>query len=169
MEKKREANSPDAARSRPGERAFAVILLLLGVGALAMSIELWLRMREPRAASAAALPLFASGVWVVMALWNMLEIVSWRTPASGESVWARAAGALRFALPGPVALMLALIAAYCAMLALGAGFYVTTPLFLYGTICALRRGDYVRALLWTAAVMAAVVLVFRVLFGVVFP
>lgn len=164
-----ESKGTDRARRQPGELVFAIVLLLLGVGALGMSVALWLRMSPPRIASAAALPLLASGVWVLMALLNVLESVTRKALASGEGVRAKAAAALRFALPGGVALMLCLIAAYCALLALGVSFYVSTPLFLYGAMCALRRGGYIRNLLWTAAVMAVVVLVFHVLFGVAFP
>lgn len=152
--------------SGQGEAAFAAVLLLLGAAAFAAALKLWLRMPPPRAASAGAVPLFASGVWVLAALLNTVGIA--RRRARGGDARTRFSS-LRFALPDGVLLMLGMIAAYCALLYAGAGFYAATPLFLYAAMCALTKGNYIKNLIWTAAVMAAVTLIFRLLLGVVFP
>lgn len=153
--------------ARAGEKAFALILLLLGAAAFAMALALWRRMSAPRAASAAALPLFVSGLWVVLALVTVIENAGRAAPPSGGEN--RLRGALRRALPRNVAVMLGAVVLYCALLVLRVNFYIATPLFLYGAMCFLTRGSYVKNLLWTAVVMAFIVLVFRLLFGVVFP
>ena len=54
-------------------------------------------------------------------------------------------------------------------LVLGINFYISTGLFLYATMCYLLRKDFLKNILWTALVMAFIVVVFRMLFGVVFP
>lgn len=65
--------------------------------------------------------------------------------------------------------MLLAILAYCALLLAGVSFYIATPLFLYGSMCFLTRRNYLKNILWTAVVMAFIVVVFRLLFGVIFP
>lgn len=162
MANKKENGSP---RREPGALAFAAVVLLLGGAAFAMALRLWLEMKEPREASAAALPLFVSALWVLMALWNLLAC---RAAEDGRKR-AEAAEPLRHALPPRVLGMLGMIAAFCLLLYLGVGFVIAAPLFLYAAMCFLLRGDYGRNLLRAAAVTALIVLVFRAAFGVVLP
>ena len=153
-----------------GEKVFAIILLITGIAAFAMALELWLRMPEPRIASAAAMPMFVSGLWVLMSLLTVIENSKLTTPLSALSdMGKKLATGLRYAMPFSVAVMLLGIVAYCVLLLLGVSFYIATPLFLYGSMCFLTRKDYVKNILWTAIVMAFIVLVFRMLFSVVFP
>ena len=77
--------------------------------------------------------------------------------------------ALAYALPLNVIIMLIAIVAYCVALVEGVSFYIATPAFLYFCMCYLMKKDYVKNILWTACVMAFIVLVFRMLFSVVFP
>jgi len=154
----------------PGEKAFAVVLLLFGLAAFGLSLELWFRMSEPRVSSAAALPLFASGVWVILALVTMLQDFKLSSPLSalkdrGEKI----RKGLSFAFPPDVLVILGAVLAYCVLLAVGLSFYIATPLFLYASMCYLTKKDFVKNILWTALVMAFIVVVFRMLFNVVFP
>ena len=150
-----------------GEKVFAVVLLILGVAALGLSLELWFRMSAPRISSAAAMPLFVSAMWTVMALLTVIENFKLKTPLTGKEkkVWA----GLRYAMPREVVVMLLAILAYCVVMLLGVSFYIATSLFLYGTMCYLTRKNYIKNILWTALVMAFIVVVFRMLFSVVFP
>lgn len=153
-----------------GEKVFAIVLLVVGIAAFAMALELWLRMPEPRIASAAAMPVFVSGLWVLMSLLTVIENLRLTTPLSAVSeLGKKLVTGLRYAMPFSVAVMLLGIVAYCVLLLLGVSFYIATPLFLYGSMCFLTRRDYVKNILWTAIVMAFIVLVFRMLFSVVFP
>lgn len=153
-----------------GEKVFAVVLLLTGLGAFALAFELWSRMSEPRIASAAALPLFVSGLWVLMALLTVIENFRLDTPLSGmSSMKEKILEGLRYAIPMSVLVILAAVLVYCVLLLVGVSFYIATPLFLYGCMCYLMRKDYVKNILWTAIVMAFIVLVFRMLFSVIFP
>lgn len=176
MEEKNQNRAPESASSREegkpaaGEKAFAVVLLLAGLGAFGLALELWTRMSEPRIASAAALPLFVSGLWVIMALLTVIENFRPDTPLTGVSGRKEKLRAgLRFAMPKEVAVILLAILAYCVLLLAGVSFYIATPLFLYGSMCCLMRKNYLKNILWTAAVMAFIVVVFRMLFSVVFP
>lgn len=153
-----------------GEKVFSLVLLIVGLIALGLSLELWSRMSEPKIASAAALPLFVSILWVLMALLTVLENIKLKTPLSGiKNLGEKAWKGLQYAFPMDVLIMLVAIVVYCVALVLGINFYISTGLFLYGTMCYLLRKDFLKNILWTALVMAFIVLVFRMLFGVVFP
>lgn len=170
----KEISQAERGKQKPtlaaGEKVFAVILLLTGLGAFGLALELWSRMSEPKIASAAALPLFVSGLWVLMALLTVIENFRLDTPLSGlssmkEKLWA----GLRYAMPLEVLVMIFAILAYCILLLIGVSFYIATPLFLYGNMCYLTRKNYLKNILWTAIVMVFIVLVFRMLFSVIFP
>jgi archaellum biogenesis protein FlaJ (TadC family) len=154
----------------PGEKVFSVVLLILGLVAFGLALELWTRMSEPRIASAAALPLFATAVWVILALITMLQDFKLTSPLSAVSDrMEKIKQGLAYAFPVDVLVMLALVLVYCVLLFVGLSFYIATPLFLYAGMCYLMKKDYVKNILWTALVMVFIVLVFRMLFGVVFP
>lgn len=76
---------------------------------------------------------------------------------------------LRYVLPKEVLVVFLAILVYCALLLAGVSFYIATPLFLYGSMCYLMRKDYLKNIIWTAIVMAFIVVVFRMLFSVIFP
>lgn len=156
-----------------GEKVFSFILLIVGVIALKLSVDLWFSIslrRGPRIASAAAVPVFVSALWVIMSLWTVIENFKLTTPLSHiQGMGEKIMKALAYALPLNVIIMLALIVAYCVALVEGVSFYIATPAFLYISMCYLTRKDYVKNILWTGIVMAFIVLVFRVLFSVVFP
>ena len=169
-----EQNTAESAAEKkyplaPGEKVFAVVLLATGLAALGLALELWFRMSAPRISSAAAMPLFVSALWSLMALLNVIENFKLKTPLSGkkgaEKVWE----GLRYAMPKDVVVMLVAVLAYCVALLMGLSFYIATSLFLYGTMCYLTRKNYLKNVLWTALVMAFIVVVFRMLFSVVFP
>lgn len=156
-----------------GEKVFSVILLLVGCVALYLSINLWFSIslrRGPRIASAAAVPVFVSALWVLMSLWTVIENFRLTTPLSNvKGLGSKFIKAVQYAMPLNVLIMLVLIIAYCVALLEGVSFYIATPAFLYISMCYLTRKDFLKNIIWTAIVMAFIVLVFRVLFSVVFP
>lgn len=156
-----------------GEKVFSFILLIVGVIALKLSVDLWFSIslrRGPRIASAAAVPVFVSALWVLMSLWTVIENFKLTTPLSKvKGMFTKIKMALAYALPLNVVIMLALIIAYCVALVEGVSFYIATPAFLYISMCYLMRKDFVKNIIWTGIVMAFIVLVFRLLFSVVFP
>ena len=156
-----------------GEKVFSIILLLVGAVALKLAIDLWFSIplrRGPRIASAAAVPVFVAGLWVILAAITVLENFKLTTPLSGVAgIGNKIVKALAYAFPLNVLIMLIAIVAYCWALVEGISFYIATPAFLYFSMCYLTRKDYVKNILWTALVMAFIILVFRMLFSVVFP
>ena len=147
--------------------------MIIGFIALKLSVDLWFSIslrRGPRIASAAAVPVFVSALWVVMSLWTVIENFKLTTPLSKiKGMGTKIIKALQYAFPLNVLVMLLAIAAYCVALLEGVSFYIATPAFLYFSMCYLTRKDFVKNILWTAIVMTFIVLVFRMLFSVVFP
>lgn len=153
-----------------GERGFSLLLCLVGLFFLIQSIAMWNRAAEPKLSSAAALPLFCSAVWTVLTLWDFLGSLRLKSPLSGlKSFQKTAAGLLNYAFPTSVVIMIAAIVLYSAALLLHISFYIATPLFLWGSMCYLMRGGYVKNILWTAICVAFIIVVFQILFGVVMP
>lgn len=165
-----EALPEEKAVLEPGEKVFTVVLLVFGLITFTLALRLWLRMSSPRISSAGALPLFVTGLWVILALMAIFENRKLTSPLSElKDKKAQLLQGLHYAFPLDAAVMLAIIFGYCAALFFGLSFYIATPLFLYGGMCYLSKKDFIKNLLWTAVVMAFIVLVFRVLFGVIFP
>lgn|GEM_PF-388086 len=174
------AENPEAAQPQdslpkpdlqPGEKVFTVALFLVGVFFLIQSLMLWGRVEAPKISSAAALPLFCSGLWTILTFVIMIENLKKTIALSslkGDAMAALKKG-LAYAFPRPALVMLLAIVAYCVSLLLNASFYIVTPLFLWGSMCYLMRKDYVKNILWTALCMAFIFLVFRMLFGVILP
>ncbi|MCL1906127.1 MAG: tripartite tricarboxylate transporter TctB family protein [Clostridiales bacterium] len=147
----------------PGERAFALALFLLGVAAFLRSIALCFAISPPVMASAAALPLLASGLWATLSL-----VILAASPGKGRA--ARGIRqALGYALPAPLPAIITAIAAYCLALLLHVSFYIATPLFLWGAMCYLTRRDFLKNILWTALIMGFILLIFTMLFHVILP
>lgn len=156
-----------------GEKVFSFLLLIVGLVALKLSVDLWFSIplrRGPRIASAAAVPVFVSGLWVILAFITVLENFGLSTPLSKvQGMGAKIVKAIQYAMPLNVLIMLVLIVAYCVALVEGVSFYIATPAFLWISMCYLMRKDYLKNIIWTACVMAFIVVIFRMLFSVVFP
>ena len=155
---------------KAGEKFFTYLLFLAGVFFFYHSLGLWLKMEPPRSASAAALPLGISGLWIFLCLTLLFENHFKKTPLSGiKSRREKIRKGLQYAFPKEILVMLFAVIIYFILLIMGLGFYIATPIFLFGTMSYLTRKKYILNILWTAVIMAFAVLVFRVLFGVVFP
>ncbi|MCL1976005.1 MAG: hypothetical protein FWG61_07605 [Firmicutes bacterium] len=151
--------------AKPGERVFTAALFLLGVAAFWQSLLLWFRVSPPALAlaSAAALPMFMSLLWLALCFMNFFTITGKKLPAAG--IWQ----SFQYMLPYPLPAMIAAIAAYCAALLLQVSFYIATPLFLYACICYLTRRGFFINLLWTSLCIGLIFLVFTMLFRIVLP
>lgn len=153
-----------------GEKVFTFALFGVGLLAFGLALNLWMQMDAPRIASAGALPLFVTSLWVILSFLAIIENRKLTSPLSGLKDWKeKVHKGLQYAFPLDVVVMLAAIFAYCAALYFGLSFYIATPLFLYGSMCYLSKKGFLKNLIWTAIIMAFIILVFRMLFGVVFP
>lgn len=155
----------ESGELKPGERGFTLSLLAFSCFALYQSILLHQEYPEP--SSCAVLPLGLSVALTILSLWNVLLNGRRKAPQPGAQSAVRAG--LSYALPRDAAIMVGLLALYCAALRTGIRFYIATPFFLWGAMTYLLRKDWLRNLVWTALVLLFVWLVFAMLFGVVLP
>ena len=155
---------------KSGERGFSLVLCLVGLFFLIQSIAMWNQVSEPKLSSAAALPLFCSAAWTILALWDFLGSLRMKSPLSGlKSFKETAKGLLGYVFPKTVVVMIAAILVYCVALMFHISFYIATPIFLWGSMSYLMRDNYVKNILWTAILIAFIIVVFQILFGVVMP
>lgn len=151
----------------PGEKGFAVFLLLFGAFFLWQSILLY--KDHPGADSAGAVPLFVSALIVILSI--AIIITDRKAPAVNHGLTAgeQIKNTLGYIFQKDVLVELILILAYCVALNFGLGFYISTPIFLWVSMCYLMRKGYVKNLLWTALCIAFIVVVFRYIFSVMLP
>lgn len=150
-----------------GEKGFAVFFLLIGLFFTWQSIILY--KEHPGASSCGSVPLFCSSV---IALFSLLTIIFDRkkeTENSGKAVIEMMKDTCRHIFPTDVIVMLLFMVAYCIALYVGLGFMYVTPVFLWGSMTFLSRGNYVKNILWTGLCMLFIYLVFHILFSVVLP
>lgn len=151
----------------PGEKGFAVFLLLFGAFFLWQSILLY--SEHPGAESAGAVPMFVSALIVIFAICIIISDRKAVSVNTGLGFGEQAMKTLGYIFQRDVLVEMLLILAYCVALNFGLGFYIATPVFLWVSMCYLMRKDYVKNLLWTALCMAFIVIVFRFIFSVVLP
>lgn len=174
MEEQKKKTVPEQPAKKPavlapGEKVFAYILLILGLFSVYLSWDLWNKVTETKKmTSAAAVPLIVSILWVVL---TAFIIFSERKMTAGTTgtVLERIKTTVAYILPVDFVVMFLGTIAYCITLYLGLGFYITTPLYLYASICYLQKKDLLKNILWTAIIMAFIFLLFDKLFGVVVP
>lgn len=173
-EKTSAADSPEStAPETPliiGEKGFSVVLLLLGIAALALSLELWSRMSAPKISSAAGVPVIVTAAWTILALLGVIGNLKYKSPLSNlGSFPEKAKKTIEYIMPLDVFVTILAILVYCVALYLGLSFYIASALFLYGMMCYLARGSLGKNALWTGLVLLFIFVVFRLLFQVIFP
>ena len=159
-----------ATELAPGEKAFCIAFFLLGVAAFWQSLDLWLSIRPPRAASAGAVPLFVSAAWMILSLVIVIENFRRKTPLSGKKPFTSVLWqGLTYAFPQTVLVMMLASIAYCVALLLGVGFYISTGLFLWGSTCYLTGKNFIKNILWTAITLGFIFIVFDLVFQLLLP
>ena len=153
-----------------GEKVFQIILFLTGLIAFGLSVNLLGEITGPKVSSAAALPLFVSGSWTLLALQIIWENRKLKTPLSGSKDTSKnIKTAINYAMPKDTLVLIGCVIGYCVLLYAGLNFYIATAIFLYGGMCYLHQGYKVRNAIYTALILAFIFGVFELLFGVVFP
>ncbi len=168
MEEEKKTIRPDEQKPfQPGEKGFAIFLLVIGLFFTWQSVLLY--QKAPGASSCGAVPLFCSALIDLFAVAILITDRKKHSVNSGLSLGAAARNALHHLVSLDILVMAALVLIYCIALYVGAGFMLATPVFLWAGMTYLSRGNYVKNLLWTALCMLFIYLVFRVLFSVILP
>ncbi|MEG0793361.1 MAG: tripartite tricarboxylate transporter TctB family protein [Lachnospiraceae bacterium] len=157
---------------KPGERGFAVVLLSVGIYFLWESLKLY--RKAPGAESYGAVPLFVSGLIVAISIGNIisdcyknrfLKQIDDKKITSKQQVKRM----LHYTMPKDMVIILLFMVLYCVALFAGMGFLISTPMFLWGSMCYLTGKNYGKNLIWTALSMGFIVIIFDFVFHVVLP
>lgn len=148
---------------RPGELAFALALLAFSLAAFWQAYDI---SGFSALTSAGVFPMLASGAMVLAALFNLAGCLY--KPRADGGAGADISGFLREILPLRHVALLGLIMLYLMAMP-WLGFIVSSGLFLFAAFFLLWRKGLVPTLLLTAISLAAIYVVFRLVFQVVLP
>ena len=161
----KQKNEKEKMSLAPGELAFVVSLFLLGATALILSINLWTNAGENKLASAAALPMIASIIWVALTIYILIrEIFS--SKKNSKTFYERFKSAIINVFPKNILIAIIGIIAFCFVLLLGLNFYIASALFLWGLMSFLSNGRLVRNLIITSITVLILFFIFGLAFGV---
>lgn len=154
-------------KTRPGEKVFPVLLLIAGV---LITREAWgMYKRSPELSGYGTVPLFCGVMITLLSIVIIITNMFHKSEISGMPLKDQAVAVVKHLFSLDVLIMLAMIIVYCVLMANGVPFVIASPIFLWVSMTYLERGNYVKNILFTAIVMAFVILVFKVGFHVVLP
>ncbi len=154
-------------KTKPGEKGFPFLLLLLGIFITAESVKMY---REaPTLEGYGTMPLICGILIIILSVFIILNNFRYKSEITGLPVGEQAKAILSHLCSKEVMVMMALIVVYCIVLNAGVPFLVSSPVFLWVSMTYLRRGGYVRNIVYTLIIMVFIYLVFKVAFQVVFP
>lgn len=156
-------------KSKPGERAFSFVLLIIGSIFLVESIKMYID--EPTASSYGALPLFLS-ILIVILLLKIIIFEDREKTNEDQNINFRKKTkiALQFVFTKDIIVTSLFMIGYCIALYVGLGFKISTSLFLFITISYLMKDkQHLKNFLYTVICMAFVLLVFETVFSVILP
>lgn len=154
-------------QTKPGEKGFPVLLLIFGIYVTKESFAMY--QESPELQGYGTIPLFCGGMMVLLSIIIILGNFFKKSEIAGRPFNEQAAAIVKHLVTQDVLLMLIMIVAYCVIMALGVPFVVASPVFLWGAMTYLERGNFVKNIIFTAIVMAFVLVVFKIGFGVVLP
>ena len=154
-------------KTRPGEKMFPVLLLIAGV---LITREAWgMYKRSPELSGYGTVPLFCGVMIILLSVVIIITNMFHKSEIAGMPLKDKAVAVVKHLFSLDVLVMLAMIIVYCVLMANGVPFVIASPVFLWAAMTYLERGNYVKNILFTAIVMAFVILVFKVGFHVVLP
>lgn len=153
--------------TKPGEKGFPVILLFIGIFITAEAVKMY--KDAPELSGYGTLPLICGILIIILSVFIIINNFRFKSEISGISAKKQAEAVVKHLFSKDAMVMTALIMAYCVMLSLGAGFIVSSPIFLWVSMTYLSKGRYVKNIFYTIIVMLFIVLIFNIVFKVVFP
>ena len=166
-EEKKTIRPDEQAPYQPGEKGFAVFLLLIGLFFTWQAVKLY--QQAPGASSYGAVPLFCSALIDLFAILILIFDRNKKSANSGQPFAAAVKNVAKYLFNADILVVLAMVVVYCAALYFKLGFMLATPVFLWAIMTYLGRGNFFKNVCWTALCMVFIYLVFKVLFSVVLP
>ena len=154
-------------KTKPGEKGFGFVLFLFGAVVTALSIPMY--QDDPQLSAYGFMPLFLGVLLMILSLIDILQTRRYASELAGIPWKEKVREMARYLAPVDVLVVIGLMLLYCAAMYLGVPFIVATPVYLWASICYLRRKAYLMNLVYTAIVMVFVMVVFRLVFRVILP
>lgn len=155
------------ARLKAGAKFVPVATLLLGALALPEAIKL-LR-NDPALNGSGFFPVLICAIIMLLSIAEIAKEWKQRSESEGLPIKERIAKALRHLVPRDVLFMIVLVILYCIALGLGAGFEISTTVFLLASMVFYIRNKVLKNVLYTLVTMVSIVVVFKFVFNVVLP
>lgn len=158
----------DNVTTKPGEKGFSLIMLVIGILFLIESIRMF--MEEPTSSSYGALPLFLSFSIVILML--KIILVEYRNNGTNKdkvSLIDSIISVKNYAFTKDIVFEFIFMVAYCILLILGLGFEISSSLFLLVSMTYLMRGQLLKNSIYTLITMAFILIVFKTVFQVILP
>ncbi len=154
-------------KTRPGEKGFTLIMFV--VGALLTKGSWIMYKADPSLSGYGTVPLFCGVMIMILSGFIFIKNLSHKSEISGIPMKEQASNIAHHLFSLDVVIMILIILAYCLLLVFNIPFEIASMIFLLGSMTYLQRGKFLKNILWSAIILAFVILVFNVGFGVVLP
>jgi len=156
---------------KPGEKFFSIFFLIISLWAFVESLKMFIN--APSASSYGALPMITSGIMVLCML-KVIFIEDLRKKSINHvgSFSEKVRLAAKYILSWDVLLFIVLIIAYTVLLFIGAGFILSSAVFMLSCMFYLMPRDkknMITNVVTTIALLGFLYLAFKVAFRIVLP
>jgi hypothetical protein len=154
-------------RLKPGAKLVPVATLFVGLLSLPEAIKL---LKSDSALNGSGFfPVLICAVIMLLSIVEIIKESKQRSESADRPLKERIVAAIRYLLPRDVLFMIVLVILYCVALGLGAGFAISTTVFLLASMMFYIRNKLLKNVVYTAVIMVAVIVVFKMVFSVVLP
>lgn len=152
---------------KPGARVIPILLILFAAVFFIESLTIY--QKDPSLSGSATFPLLVSGIMLVLCISDLIEKLVKKTEVSGLPFKERAVAFIRYLMPLRCFVFLLMSVGYYILLRLGLGFIISSLIYLIASMCYLMRGSIKKNILYSVICVAALYLIFKVIFKVFLP
>ena len=151
----------------PGFRLASVLFFTFGGVFFWQSLLLF--KKDPTLTGYASFPLLVSSLLLLLTIVDLIGKFKVKSATAGLPFKERVIKTLKYALPADTLILLGMSVVYYVLLLLGVGFLISSAIFLMGSMCYMIPKSIVKNAIFTVILLAAIYLIFTVLFRVSLP
>lgn len=151
---------------KPGERAFSLALLASNIWEISEAFKMCAK--KPGLSSYGALPM-GLGIIMLLCLCKIIFLEDLKKDSEKKPAGKSFLDAVSYAFPKDIAVFIGMMLLYFAALLMGLGFLIATPVFLFVSMCYMMPRDPVKNGIFTIVLVAAIYIIFKMLFKVTLP
>ncbi len=152
---------------KPGAKVMPFLLIAFALVFFISSIQLY--KEDPVISGSATFPLIVSGVMLLLSIVDCIQKLMSKSEIAGKPFKEKIVAVIKFVMPFRCFIFLLMAVGYYFLLQLGVGFIIASSIFLMASMCYLMRGQYVKNAIYTAICVAALYVIFKVVFKVFLP